>query len=465
MPASKSLSTDQRSRTKVFDTEALDSDLDGDLAHNDDDIIAWRLDPEESWSDWKIEIRRKDSQSIDTYHVHRTHLTSGAETSNYFVALFRSSNNFRESDSTSRIELEDEAAEAFPLFLDFIYSGKLPSQEKMISLHYLGSYFGNKSLEKMGRAAVEKHLTVENLQYCLPLILKFPHDSLLNIARFRLLQLYLQGGSREGWDLPLFTQVDTSFFEALIEDWNLVIFSRAQWARTFDPFISRIIAQYIDANPQCITKDIFIRLTDKRRMPVVDARCASKLLELESTILGNDLRSSTSLSCLQYRCLHALLDYQRNHGNGNEPRLFDLGKIKLFQRLSSALSPKRKQDESLLQLSMIRHRIRVTGSQIDGVDGVYNEETMKDGTRRYVKWDCNDKYDIVRFEDSWCLGKHHDGVLIHVFKFVFDERDTRQDCSQLPPAFGWQPVQDIVCSSPILIFEEADVDADDPCAS
>lgn len=51
--------------------------------------LSWRLDPEESMSDWTIMIKTKGTEKVDTYHVHKSILGCGPRRSNYFSAAFR----------------------------------------------------------------------------------------------------------------------------------------------------------------------------------------------------------------------------------------------------------------------------------------------------------------------------------------------------------------------------------------
>jgi hypothetical protein len=112
--------------------------------------LTWRLEPEESFSDWKIEVTtvkdallkipqdvepaakrpRNDYQNeleaatVEVYHVHKHMLGAGPRSSLYFARMFRSQMS-ETNTSTSKIELDDAAAKAFPLMLDYMYSQKL----------------------------------------------------------------------------------------------------------------------------------------------------------------------------------------------------------------------------------------------------------------------------------------------------------------------------------------------------
>jgi hypothetical protein len=103
---------------------------------------AWRLDPQYSYSDWKVEVNLLDSGSTKTYHVHKFFLGVGPRKSTYFDGLFKLDMIEAESCKTC-LHLETSAASAFPAFLDYIYSGELSlSFESAVALGYLGDYFG-----------------------------------------------------------------------------------------------------------------------------------------------------------------------------------------------------------------------------------------------------------------------------------------------------------------------------------
>lgn len=84
------------SRSQAFSTTA--SVLEMELEENEDKEfeksavnLSWRLDPEESLSDWTILVKTKRSNDdkVDTYHVHKSVLGVGPRRSNYFATAIR----------------------------------------------------------------------------------------------------------------------------------------------------------------------------------------------------------------------------------------------------------------------------------------------------------------------------------------------------------------------------------------
>jgi hypothetical protein len=70
---------------------------------------------------------RTGHPDVTKYHVHKNMLGAGSQQSEYFKSVFRGGGaSMREGDcQTTELELEPSAAEAFPIFLDFAYTGEL----------------------------------------------------------------------------------------------------------------------------------------------------------------------------------------------------------------------------------------------------------------------------------------------------------------------------------------------------
>lgn len=142
-----------------------------DLATNDD-VAAWRRDPESSFSDWTIRIvqdssnndvtttreevddpnikndcervkrshnipfagtnespvsedNSKDPKAEAFYHVHRVYIASGPRKSEYFETLFSLPTATTESSSKmTTLALSESSCSVFPLLLDFVYDGE-----------------------------------------------------------------------------------------------------------------------------------------------------------------------------------------------------------------------------------------------------------------------------------------------------------------------------------------------------
>ena len=154
--------------------------------------LTWRLDPEESFSDWKIIIQIKppvesllpssvssslESTSDDlicspddssqenkeseesqgtittnTYNVHKCILGLGERKSEYFCTIFKSGRMAESNNQASEIPLDHQAANAFPIMLDYMYEGKTAikvTSENVMPLGYLADYFQIPPLSKL----------------------------------------------------------------------------------------------------------------------------------------------------------------------------------------------------------------------------------------------------------------------------------------------------------------------------
>jgi BTB/POZ domain len=119
----------------------------------------WRLDAEASFSDFVIVVREDEEDgatekdrdysaedtTTKTYNVHRSHLSCGPRSSEYFRRLF--SNDFHETkESRASFKLSSGMARDFPAFLDYLYGEPAESIELGTSqpwcLGRLADYFG-----------------------------------------------------------------------------------------------------------------------------------------------------------------------------------------------------------------------------------------------------------------------------------------------------------------------------------
>jgi len=117
-------------------------------AEEEDTPLSWRSAPEASLSDWRIVTKGADAQRAE-YHAHRAILGVGPRKSDYFARLFTSAGAAlaEGSGSTSTLELEQTAFDAFPAFLDFVYEGKLEvDAASAVALLHLAHYLLNRAL-------------------------------------------------------------------------------------------------------------------------------------------------------------------------------------------------------------------------------------------------------------------------------------------------------------------------------
>lgn len=118
--------------------------------------LSWRMDAEESLSDWTIEIN-----STDLYYVHKSFLAAGKRSSLYFERLFQSTMT-ETTVSLSKIDLESSAAHAVPAILDFMYyhSPEIKATTyTAVALRYLANYFEMEELFDSVNRFIQKDFT------------------------------------------------------------------------------------------------------------------------------------------------------------------------------------------------------------------------------------------------------------------------------------------------------------------
>jgi BTB/POZ domain len=98
-------------------------------------------------------------------------LAAGPRRSEYFVQLFRNDGNFSETqNSTSRIELSEIAAQAFPVLLDFLYAPPhvmkilFITTENATALYSLSKYFDIRPLRLLAKQFWKSDIQVLTLK-------------------------------------------------------------------------------------------------------------------------------------------------------------------------------------------------------------------------------------------------------------------------------------------------------------
>ena len=132
------------------DDDTSNSAEENNLSEESQELLLWRLDKDESFSDWTIEVsvvnNNGESNSKKTYHVHKSTLGLGPKKSGYFETILKSGQFSESSNSTSVVELPSDVAACFPDFLDYMYAQPLEckriiKRENRRALQYLAKYF------------------------------------------------------------------------------------------------------------------------------------------------------------------------------------------------------------------------------------------------------------------------------------------------------------------------------------
>jgi hypothetical protein len=265
---------------------------------DDQKILDWRLDPEESRSDFKMTVvHMKDGVPTTTteYHLHRSII---ALASNYFARLVT------EGAQSNTVEIPALAAAVFPYFLDYLY-GLYPNHWPVsmchcdegddVGLYWLAQYFDVPQLRL--------HLEAELGNY----ILNNVGDEYISIAK----ELGVQ---------PVLDFIFKAFAEQMGE-YSFYDFELEKYAKVMDTQDLLSVVRDMRNGSECslnasrlvkafcafhfMDADTFSRVTDVAVMPVIHHNAVWPLLEMERELFG-DSATTNSLTSFQTRCIAAV---------------------------------------------------------------------------------------------------------------------------------------------------------------
>jgi len=195
-----------------FDDEDWDA-----ASEEESEPLTWSLGEPSAFCDWSIEVTTqianskgkrkvkregsniKTSQpSVQVYHVHKAILSSGRRRSEYFTTLFKQSHLYNEFESnTSKIQLEESAAVAFPDILDYLYKDKNVrlTASNATAVRHLAHYFGIRSLWKCASSYIKGDFSIETAPVYLSEAMLY-HDTKLEQASLDILAEKIEEVSR-----------------------------------------------------------------------------------------------------------------------------------------------------------------------------------------------------------------------------------------------------------------------------
>jgi hypothetical protein len=299
--------------------EAANSKMGKDERPYDDaqDKLKWRADPEESHSDWTIEIvsgpeieqgEQQVDPSVEKYYVHKFFLAFGARRSQYFVSLFNNGISFRESEScTSRIELEPLAAKAFPQVLDFLYWSTEPldiDSETATALYFLGEYLDMRNLRYEAMQFIKKDISLKTIDTYCEHAKSFHCDKIMEFVTSFLEENILEVPPNS----KIIQVSDPQLWVQLLESGP----NGKTSAIVFSLHMSEMIAEYGMAQSEKLDLETFLVLTNADKMPNVSHNAALKLMEVAEAVMetlpdaSKAANTKEMLADLQERCVTTL---------------------------------------------------------------------------------------------------------------------------------------------------------------
>uniref|UniRef100_A0A7S1USU3 BTB domain-containing protein n=1 Tax=Grammatophora oceanica TaxID=210454 RepID=A0A7S1USU3_9STRA len=290
--------------------------------------FSWKLDPDESFSDWTIEIEATHSNSsilgeiaaeMDTdiaertrtrsredgengpttvFHVHKCFLGSGERRSLYFERVFKSSDRIQEGlNSTSKIKLEESALRSFPIMLDYMYSsphGALEAtSESAVALRWLSTYFGIQKMFEATNDFINHDLSIKNAHMYLSEGEAYSDDKIVEAA-LTICSTKLN-------------QMQDEHVVLLRPDLFSLVLDSAKDVQS-SKVLSRRIKAYCDAHRDEVTADMLSKWTNPDVLPTVDPDVALSLLRhAEVHNLTFDGGTGGKTSSLKKRCSKAVV--------------------------------------------------------------------------------------------------------------------------------------------------------------
>ena len=236
--------------------------------------LSWRDDPDLSLSDWTITVKEDRTGVCVDYNVHKALIATGTRKSEYYVRLFTGSGAAGLAENSSRsstLELQKSAAEAFPDFLDFVYTGTLKiGTGTAVALLHLASYLLNRALYDEVITYMQTALKGKNAKTIAPHFLQEAHNYALEKPGNACTQVCANA----------FLEAEPGYCLELEPSLYLRVVQAIPRSRSHNDCesLSRHLANYCQVYSESINQELFAQLTSN--MPVVAPDAALPLLGL-----------------------------------------------------------------------------------------------------------------------------------------------------------------------------------------
>mmetsp|Transcript_26677 Transcript_26677/g.63604 ORF Transcript_26677/g.63604 Transcript_26677/m.63604 type:complete len:1359 (+) Transcript_26677:15-4091(+) len=300
---------------------------------NEEDLLSWRLDALNSYSDWSIRVKHRNNPSGDVYHVHRHVLSIGDHRSDFFAKQFLQSKNddgptLSKLPSTNKqgwttVELDHMAASEFPQMLDFIYSPspsrKLKvSRSSSVALRFLSRVFEVPALSKRVLYFIESDLSLSNVLTYIHAADSFEDERVIGMAA-RLCARDIKQ-----------IHMDSSLLEELTPDFFAKVVSSEDLDPSAGCHLTIIVTRYFSLHD---LDEVYLGqlLRHTGKIENIDYISAMKLLKILSRFKAQDIQIFTKM---QKKCCDVLIDNWSDIQNDSNHR------EELFQNIFPSLNPR-----------------------------------------------------------------------------------------------------------------------------
>ena len=288
----------QPNPNKFFDTSIAEDGFEKDQPSFRSQF-SWRQDPDDSLSDWTIEITgtfEDDSKKLafHTYYVHKCKLGAGPRRSIYFQTLFSMAPHLSEhQEQTSRIELLEAEVSSFERMLDFMYG--LESDDDVVTtanavvMRYLSVYFQCGALMMQVNTFLGHDLVPANGPHYLLEATKY-HDQRLQMSAANLCSAHVDKLPKDDLNgLPM------ELFQRILRSSDMTCSSIK---------LSMVVANYLDYHSDEVNAAIIVDMS--KNLDEFDERASQIIMGMVRKLNPrDDLISWKSLESIVVRCARA----------------------------------------------------------------------------------------------------------------------------------------------------------------
>jgi hypothetical protein len=278
-----------------YDDEMLEVSKD----EEEEDQLTWRLDPEESLSDWTVILTNKLNGEVKPYHLHKNILAVGPRKCDYFVGVFKSNRTQGAASNKTEMGLEAPAFDCFPHFLDYVYSThELElTTETATALRHLAKCFGLKIMFKQATEFLLKDIALSNiLTYYKHSVILLDEKITAMVARHLARNI-------------MKIEVSGEVVKAVDPEFLLRVLSAPEIdTKNKHYHVSLLLAEYCKLNKERMDAAIFLKLIDEKILPVIDHTVGLVMLEMEAdlVVVASSVLKFSNITSLQKRCIKDL---------------------------------------------------------------------------------------------------------------------------------------------------------------
>jgi len=345
-------------------------------------VLDWRMDPEESRSDFVMEIVSSSNDdeyappkevaaganNMNSYHLHKNILEFGERASGYFGGLFASDTTESNCNQT-RISLPKTAAKAFPLLLDYMYGlhkGKIElTIENAAPLYHLADYFEVESLHQIIVEFWKETIQAQDLGHCLEQATMLKID----VLRDEVVKKCSENIADIAIDSLLMDVCDAEFW----------IEVESEMGDEFHPHFISLVAEFCLKRKDSLTAEVFDSLSSACCYTFFPQplEAAMKFLEAEVAI-DPDCNGDNELTGLQIECIGSLVFNWKKFSENTAMRtkLREFSSFLQSTVLEKCLEQNREESEAWASLldnaaDGLPTSITVEGAEVAAMNGLY----------------------------------------------------------------------------------------------